>query len=216
MKNMGLRQLYLVKPRKHLGLDAISRASGANHILEEAVVCQSLAEALEGAELIYATTARKRSLEWPQYKPREAAEKIARTVSQTQIALVFGRERSGLTNGELDHCQAAIHIPTDPDFSSLNLAAAVQLMAYEIRMAATVDLADENDGEPLASHEVVEQMHEHLQQTLVDIDFLDRENPRQLVRRLKRFFAKARPTVSEVQIFRGILTAVNQVYRKQE
>jgi tRNA (cytidine32/uridine32-2'-O)-methyltransferase len=218
MKNMGLdgerASLYLVKPAHFPSEDATVRASGAIDLLGSAVVCETLEEALVGTTLVFGASARTRSLPWPILPPRECAEKIVRESDGSEVALVFGRERSGLSNEELQRCNTLLHIPTNPEFSSLNLGAAVQVVAYELLMARNAldatEAATVARDSPLASADEIERLFDHLAQTLVTIDFLDPENPRHMMRRLRRLFNRVELEQVEMNILRGILTAVDK------
>lgn len=218
MMNMGLEHLYLVQPKKFPSADATARASGATGILTNAVVCGDLDQAIADCAFVYGASARLRSLPWPVVEPRECAAQALDEAASGPVALVFGREHSGLSNEELERCQALVNIPTNPNFSSLNVAAAVQVLAYELRLAArdvdgggAVEAA--RDDEP-ASAEDMAGLYAHLESSLVDIDFLDPDNPRQLMRRLKRLFNRARLERTEVNILRGILTAAGKAARR--
>lgn len=219
MKNMGLSQLYLVAPRAQFPHpEAVFRASGATDILDQARVTTSLEEALTDCTLVAGTSARSRHLPWPLVNPRQLAEQLSGELRQpkAKLALVFGREDRGLSNEELHLCHLHVHIPTNPDFSSLNLAAAVQVLSYELRMAlveatphheelAELDFGTQWDA-PLADHQTLERFFEHLESTLVDIDFHDPNNPRQSMSRLRRLYLRARPDTQEVNMLRGILS----------
>lgn len=210
MKNMGLARLYLVRPRQFPSAEATARASGADDLLAGAQLCQSLEEAIADCSLVVGASARLRSLSWPQLDARAcAAEVLKAQTGGEEIALLFGREHSGLTNEELERCQYLMHIPTNAEYSSLNLAQAVQVMAYELRMA--LDTAPEAASEAeFASAEDLEGFFAHLEQTLVSIDFLDPDNPRQVMRRLRRLLSRTRLEKVEYNILRGILTAVQK------
>lgn len=219
MKNMGLRRLYLVTPHQFPHADATARASGADDVLAQATVCNSLDEALHGCGLVVGASARLRNLSVPLLDPRQCAEQVQAEVTSAGVecALIFGREHSGLTNDELGRCHYLVHIPSDPDYSSLNLAAAVQVVSYELRMACAAqsggDSESQNtqeDDEPLAPADDMARFYEHLQQTLVEIGFLDPQNPRIMMRRLRRLFNRARPNITEMNILRGILTAAQK------
>ncbi|AOU98228.1 tRNA (cytosine(32)/uridine(32)-2'-O)-methyltransferase TrmJ [Acidihalobacter yilgarnensis] len=217
MKTMGLSRLYLVSPESYPHAEATARASGADDVLARALVCQDLDEALRGVTLVLGTSARARSLEWPTIPPRQAAERI-NAESGGEAAIVFGRERSGLTNSELERCHYRVHIPANPEYSSLNLAAAVQLLCYELALAAeagpvddpTPAISEEDPREAYAEQIEVERFYVHLEAALAEIEFLDRENPRQLMRRLKRLFNRTRLLRTEVNLLRGILTAAQR------
>ena len=217
MKNMGLSRLVLVEPRDFPSPEAEARASGASDVLENAQVVATLEEALVGCTVVLGTSARDRSLPWPLVDPRECGEKVVLEAGQgKQIALVFGREHAGLTNDELQRCHFHVHIPSNPDFSSLNLAAAVQVLGYEVRMAwlagrqpAVVD----DKAEELATSDEMERFYDHLQQALVDIAFLDPEKPKHLMARLRRLYGRSAVNKSEMSILRGILTETQKVAR---
>lgn len=210
MKNMGLSDLRLVTPQDYPSAEATARASGADDLLAQAQVLDDLDEALAGSRLVLGTSARQRTLRWPELDPRQAAARLLDAARTGPVAVLFGRERTGLTNEELDRCQALIHIPSNPEYSSLNLAAAVQVLSYELRMAALehapAAVPAPTGGELPASHEELERLYAHLEETLLLLEFLDPDNPRHLMRRLRRLFAKADPTINEVNILRGILT----------
>jgi tRNA (cytidine32/uridine32-2'-O)-methyltransferase len=209
MKNMSLRQLHLVTPQKYPHQEATSRASGADDLLNDARVAESLDEALSGCRLVVGTSARTRSIDWPIVSPREAAAKLVQEAKLGEVALVFGRERSGLTNSELDRCTFLVHIPTNEAYSSLNLGAAVQILAYEIHLAQQQGAKDESDGNrDLATADMLQGFHEHLAQALDDIGFTDPRQSQKLLRRLRSLFQRARPDRDEINILRGILSAV--------
>ncbi|WP_240549025.1 tRNA (cytosine(32)/uridine(32)-2'-O)-methyltransferase TrmJ [Billgrantia antri] len=215
MHNMGLADLALVAPRcEPLTSESISRASGADHIVHAARIVETLEEAVADCTLAVGASARSRTLPWPMITPRALGERLPQELAgpASRVALVFGREDSGLSNAELQRCHAHVHIPTNPDFSSLNLAAAVQVLAYECRLAS-LD-ADDNavgeDDEPLASHEELEHYFAHLERTLIAIGFHDPATPRQLMARLRRFTLRARPERMELNILRGILSATEK------
>lgn len=210
MKNMGLGRLVLVNPQSFPHADATSRASGADDVLARAEVCATLDQALAGCGLVMGASARLRRLGVPELDPRQCADRILDEARGTEVAVLFGREHSGLTNEELSRCHYHMHIPTNPDYSSLNLAAAVQVLAYELRMASRAGRGSAAPGEPAeppASAEYLEGFYAHLQETLVEIGFLDPNNPRIMLRRLRRLFNRARPTDVEINILRGILSA---------
>jgi tRNA (cytidine32/uridine32-2'-O)-methyltransferase len=211
MKNSGLSRLYLVRPQRYPHAEARARASGANDVLTGAVVCASLSEALQGTTLVVGTSARARSLRWPHLAPCECAARALQEAATADVAIVFGRERSGLSNTELDRCHYLTSIPTHPAYRSLNLAAAVQIMGYELLLAVPQAVAtDEKPAEPRADAEELERFYVHLEETLVALDFLDRRSPRYLMRRLRRVFNRAGLTQNEVNILRGILTAAGR------
>lgn len=209
MKTMGLGSLYLVNPKRFPDADADARATGAVDILQRARVCASLAEALQGTVHALAVSARRRELAYASADARTAARALVAAARQGAVAIVFGTEMSGLTNEEILQCRAAAHIPANPDYSSLNLAAAVQVMAYEARVAA-LDAAPPGPGEhepapALARHEDVENFYAHLEQSLLASGFLDPANPKRLLPRLRRLFGRAQLEQEEVSILRGML-----------
>jgi len=228
MKNMGLNQLCLVNGADEGSQEARRRAAGAENILESAVVTSSIDEALDGVQLVIGASARSRKMVWPLMNPRDCAALITKNVFKpnstkpAQVALLFGQEASGLSNEELQRCHYHVNIPAVSDFSSLNLAMAVQLVCYEIRMAMLLDnasdapnlltssiLSSEDEGwdEPLAAVEDVEGFFRHLEETLIKIGFHDPKNPRQLMTRLRRLYQRAHLDKMEVNILRGILSA---------
>ncbi|SIT06646.1 RNA methyltransferase [Neptunomonas antarctica] len=218
MKNMGLSDLSLVVPRIFPSGEADARAAGAADILQSAVVVSSLEEAIADVHLVVGASARERNIPWPIMDPHELAGVAASVAVDQKIAIVFGREDRGLTNDELQLCHHHVHIPSVEGFSSLNLAAAVQVIAYELRMAQ-LKQADSQAQAPqwgtdwdieLAEHRELELMFEHLEKMLVDIDFLDPENPRQLMPRLRRLFQRAVPDKVEVNVLRGILSHIQK------
>ncbi len=217
LKNMGLTRLSLVRPAHFPHADATARASGADDLLARAAVHDSLEAAVADCHLVIGASARLRKLRWPQLDPRECAALVAREASRGDVALVFGRERSGLSNEELERCHYLVHIPCNPEFSSLNVAAAVQVLSYELMMASGQQSADAAEiaesVDPLdrpAGAEDLLRFYEHLEQVLVAVDFLDPAHPKHLMRRLKRLFNRAHPDLREVNILRGMLSAVQR------
>jgi tRNA/rRNA methyltransferase/tRNA (cytidine32/uridine32-2'-O)-methyltransferase len=221
MKNMGLSELALVAPRcEPRTSDAISRASGADDIAAGATLHDTLDEALADVTLAVGASARSRTLPWPMLTPRQLGDALPEALAppSARVALVFGREDSGLTNEELQRCQRHVHIPTNPQFSSLNLAAAVQVLAYECRQA-WLDTVPENDStapfgvewdSPPATQAELQRFFEHLERALIAIEFHDPTQPRQLMARLRRLYLRAQPDKQEINILRGILTAVEK------
>lgn len=211
MKTMGFSELVLVNPRDPQALqdpEAIALASGATDVLAVARIVGSLDEALAGCNFSVALSARLREFSPPQFEPRTLAQKLA-TDKALRAALVFGNERFGLSNEQVEKCNALVSIPANPDYSSLNLSQAVQVLAYECRMAAREAPAARPGigfrGEPADAGQI-EGMYRHLEQALVAIDFLDPHNPKKLMSRLRRLFARAGLEVEEVNILRGIAT----------
>ena len=211
MKNMGLDQLYLVSPKIFPHSKATARASGAQSVLANAVVVETLAEALVGCSLVVATSARLRALPWPTLDARECAEKIIEYVKIGEVAVVFGQERSGLSNEELAECHYHLQIPTAPDFGSLNLAQAVQVVAYELQMATRKSgVYPLKPDKQLATADEMFLFYQHLEKVLIQLKFLNPDSPKQLMHRLKRLFNRAQIESLEMNILRGILTAVEK------
>lgn len=232
MKNMGLSRLVLVQPRDFPSAEAVARAAGAVDILDNACIVNSLEEALGGCGLVLGTSARNRHIPWPLLDPRECAAACIEQVEQAgEVALVFGREDSGLSNDELQRCHFHVHIPSDPEFSSLNLAAAVQVLTYEVRMAwlaaqgqptkmAKLETHAEQGSLPVTADEL-ERFYAHMESTLVQIGFHDPENPRHLMPRLRRLYGRNNISKLEMNILRGILTetqkaARGEVYKRRD
>lgn len=205
MKNMCLSQLVLVRPRHFPGEEATARASGADDLLAQARIVETLDEAVADCQLVIGSSARLRSVRWPQLDPRECAALVAQRPASDHIALVFGRERTGLTNAELERCHYLVNIPANPDYSSLNLAMAVQVISYELMMAE--GLAPKEEERELASAGELQGMFGHLQQMLEEIGFFDGRTSDKLMRRLRRLFNRAELDRDEVKILRGIFSA---------
>ncbi|MCB1787702.1 MAG: RNA methyltransferase [Chromatiaceae bacterium] len=208
MKNMCLSELVLVQPKDFPSDAAFARASGADDLLRAAVVTGSLAEAVADCRTVIGASARLRSVRWPQLAPREAAALAVAESRSAPVALVFGRESAGLSNQELDLCTHLVQIPTNPAYSSLNVAMAVQVISYEVMLAsqAAERRPDEAAGE-VASIAEMEGLFAHLEQALADIGFIDERRSEKLLRRLRRLFHRAAPESDEVNILRGILSA---------
>ena len=213
MKTMGLRQLYLVQPKKFPDKEADAMSVGAVDILQNAQVCETLEQALVGCVLAIGLSARKRQLSHELVSARQAAGQAAEIAGRQQVALVFGTEMSGLSNAELDLCQLLAMIPANPDFSSLNLAAAVQVMCYELRVGLLDDAVESaNAAVPLATNEEVEGFYTHLEETLLKIGFLNATEPGRLMQRVRRIYGRARLEKEEVNILRGILKHTQHPY----
>ena len=212
MKNMCLTDLRLVAPAVFPHADATARASGADDVLASARVHATLDEALSGARLVVGLSARLRSLEWPRLELREAARRVCAEAAGGPVAVVFGAERTGLHNEELEHCQYLVGIDGNPDYLSLNLAAAVQVVAHEVYQChlAGADAAVDATQTLPAPVDAMERFYQHLEQVLVEIDFMDPDYPRRLLPRLRRLFNRARPDDVELNILRGILTAMHK------
>jgi tRNA (cytidine32/uridine32-2'-O)-methyltransferase len=222
MKNMGLTELYLVSPKDYPSERAEWRASNALDVLQSATVVDTLDDAIADCGLVIGTSARARRIPWPLVTPRECADRSYHESSTHPVAIVFGREDRGLTNEELHKCNYHVHIPSNPDYSSLNLAAAVQVVAYEVRMTCL----NNQQGKPIhfddwdmppAKNNALEHYYEHLQSTLEKVGFLEPENPRQTMTRLRRLYSRVRLDEMELNILRGVLTAMqNFVYRTEK
>ena len=232
MKTMGFHDLVLVKPRyEHVLMheEAVAFASGAQDVLQQARVVNSLDEAIADCNVVAGLSARLREFSPPLMQPREFAASISASMaastaaltaeeSTLQAALVFGNERFGLSNEQVERCNVLLHVPTNPDYSSLNLAQAVQIMAYECRMA-TVSSTQMPSGigfqGELAKAEQIEGLFMHLEQALIDIAFLDPAHPKKLMSRLRRLFSRSALETEEVNILRGIAQHIQQKNHKK-
>jgi len=212
MKTMGLSNLHLVAPLHYPNAEATARASGADDVLANAIVHNDLPSAIAGCQQVYGMSARLRHLPVPVVDPQQAVQQIQHYDDDTRVAILFGREHSGLSNDELDRCQHLINIPANVDYSSLNLAAAVQVFAYELKMrfnpAITVGRIGEA-REPVDAKDL-EHLYTHFEQSLTAIGFLDPNNPKNLMRRLRRLFNRADLDRNELQILHGILRAAEK------
>lgn len=213
MKNMGLSRLYLVAPKEYPSDKAVWRSAGATDVLDNAVVVDSLDDAIGGCSLVVGTSARERRIPWPLLDPRECGESVWSEAGQHEVAIVFGREDRGLTNEELHKCNYHVHIPANEEYSSLNLATAVQVICYEVRMAflkatAGNTLPNHTWDMPPADATALENYYTHLEQTLTELGFLDPENPKQTMTRLRRMYNRVRVDQMELNILRGVLTAM--------
>jgi tRNA/rRNA methyltransferase len=210
MKTMGLDSLYLVNPKVFPDKEAERRAAGAWDILNKARVCGTLDDALSGTVLAAAITARPRDLSHEVFDARQGAAELLGHARQNPVALVFGTEMSGLTTLEVSKCQIVVHIPANPEYSSLNLASSVQVMAYELRMAS-LNIAPSSPvvdaAAVAASFDQIELLFDHLQRVAISSGFLDPKEPKRLMQRIRRLFARARLEKEEVNILRGILSA---------
>lgn len=219
LKTMGLARLVLVAPENYPAEEAYRRAAGADDLLADAAVVATLAEAVADCQLVLGCTARSRRVQLEEHPPRQAAAlAVGRAATGGEVALVFGRERTGLSNEELQLCHAAVHIPANPEYSSLNLAAAVQVLAYELRMAL-LDGAPATAASPVhpddipASHAHMEGFFAQLADTLDAIDFHKGRTPDSAMRKLRRLFAKADLNEQEVRLLRGILADAQRMAR---
>lgn len=208
MKTMGQQRLFLVNPKIFPSAEVTARAAGADDLLTRANVCSTLADAVRGCVLVVATTARDRRISWPVSGPGECVRQVVTAAQSGDVAIVFGRESSGLNNRELELCNLVLKIPTNPDFSSLNIASAIQIVCYEIMQycntGAAIDPANES---PLATSDQMNRFFEHLATCSKNIGFIDPEKPRNSMRRLKRLFNRARLDQDEVNMLRGFLSA---------
>jgi TrmH family RNA methyltransferase len=210
MKNMGLYDLTLVAPRTFPHEEANARASGADDILESALVVETLADAVADCVYVAGASARSRTINWPCLNARDAAARLVQEAARGTVAAVFGPEKSGLCNSDLDLCNTLLSIPTNPEFSSLNLAMAVQVVSYEIRAVHAEKPAEYLAETSAATAAELEHFYLHLEQTLRNTGFLDPDNPRHLMRRLRRLFLRARPDQNELNILRGILSSIDR------
>ena len=215
MKTMGLSRLTLVSPKHFPDPEAVSRAVGADDLLESSRVCSSLDEALAGTVFAVAISARHRSIGPAPRQARAAAPEILEACAAGEVALVFGNETAGLSNDEVQRCQRTVFIPANPDFSSLNLGAAVQLLCYELRLAAfdgspPVVSAVTPFASPLATNDDVERYYAHLERLMIATGFLDPNQPKRLMPKLRRLFGRAQLERDEINILRGILDAVEK------
>ena len=209
MKTMGLRHLCLINPRHFPDPQASAMAAGADDILQNARVCGSIDEALQGVALTVGMTARLRDISNQVMMPREAMSRVLQQAATQPVALLFGTEMSGLTNEEVSRAQLLVNIPANPDFSSLNLAAAVQVIAYEI-MLASQSYSPVTQPSQAAAHEQVEGFLAHLEKTLLEIGFFTTQNPARMMQRLRRLYARARLEADEINILRGILSVTTE------
>lgn len=208
MKNMKMSNLYLVAPNKFPSADATSRASGADDILMSAKVCETLQEAITGCSIVIGASARCRTISWPELTPKECADKLSVDAINEQVAIIFGRENSGLKNHELDLCQFLLRIPCNEEYSSLNLAAAVQVVSYELFAASglnkEIQIGDKGEEVP-ATSEQMEMFYQHMHEALIDIGFMHPDKSKSIMRRLRRIYNRTQLDTKEVDILRGIL-----------
>lgn len=209
MKTMGLGRLYLINPRYFPDPQATAMAAGADDILQNAVVCASIDEALQGVAFTVAMTARLRDISIQVQTPRDAMPQVLQQAATQPVALLFGTEMSGLTNEEMGRAQLGVNIPANPEFSSLNIAASVQVIAYELSAAAQSFVPGVQEVQP-APHERVEGLYAHLEKTLFEIGFFTTQNPARLMQRLRRLYSRTRLEDEEINILRGILTVTTE------
>ena len=216
MAVMGLSKLVLAKPRCEVNEQSEAMASKGLKVLQNRVETSNLAEALAGQQLVIGASARVRGLDWPLVSPREASAIMAAKLNSgeaSQVAWVLGREDTGLTNEELAHCHYHVHIPTSAEYSSLNVAAAAQLLAYESRLAlldSAESPAERSTEESLATGDDLEFFFDHLEQVMVDVGFHNRAEPKLTMQRLRKLFYRSHPKSAEISILRGILSGVQR------
>lgn len=220
MKNMGLSKLVLVDPIAKIDEEALQRSSGALEILDNAKIVSTLAEGIADCGLVVGTSARSRHVPWPLQSPRQCAAKAREVIpAGNQVAIVFGRESRGLTNEELHQCNAHVHIPTNPDFSSLNIAAAIQVLCYEMRLALHEQDQEPVDADkwgiewdyPLATHEQIQGLLGHYEKVLLEIGYTSPNTGKQLMAKIARIYQRTGLDQSEVNILRGILKATEKL-----
>ena len=222
MKTMGLDNLVLVAPKEFPCADATARASGADDVLAKVRVVPSLSEAIEDCGFVVGASARLRSLRWPTVDPRTCARTVCEHAADSSVAIVLGPEQSGLTNEDLGRCHEVVHIPTNPEYSSLNLAMAVQVLCYELWLAqdeaAGVAHSGEKDAReaPLATADELDGFHRQMEAMLADVGFLKPDHPRQLKLRLRRIFHRSRLDQTEINILRGMLAALDPRGRREQ
>ena len=215
MKTMGLSELALVAPTSFPSAEATARASGADDVLARATVCESLPEAIADCVDVAGASARTRSLDWPTVDARRCAAQLWERAAAGPVAVVFGPEHSGLTNEHLARCHELVHIPANPEYASLNLAMAVQVICYELVMAHSqietwrAGLGEEPRDAPLATAEEIEAFHAYLEDLMQRTGFLNPDHPRQLKLRLRRIFNRARLDQTELNILRGLFAATD-------
>ncbi|TFH90006.1 tRNA (cytosine(32)/uridine(32)-2'-O)-methyltransferase TrmJ [Vibrio ouci] len=213
MKVMGLSNLVLVDPQCSVDEQTLALAAGAADIAENATVVDTLSEAVADCALVVGSSARSRTLEWPMLEPRECGQKFVAEGQDSPVALVFGRERTGLTNEELQTCHYHVCIPANPEYSSLNLAMAVQTLSYEIRMAYLDNEHSQYQVQEQVEyprHKELEMFFTHLEKVAKDTQFISEEQPGKVMNKLRRLFNRARPEAQELNILRGVLTAVEK------
>lgn len=216
MKNMCMSELYLVSPKIFPSADATSRASGADDILASAVVCNTLQEAIADCQMVIGASARSRTITVPDESPRACAERLAVEAKDKKVAILFGRENSGLKNHELDLCQTLLSIPSNSEYSSLNIGAAVQVVSYELMVAAQLGASEPKASEaPLATSAQMESFYDHLYQALEEIGFINPEKSTSIMRRLRRIYHRAALDTKEIDILRGILKKSTALLHKK-
>ncbi len=217
MKTMGLRSLYLVAPKAEpCNEEARRRAAGADDVLENAKVVPELLQALTGCGFVVGSSARPRSIEWPALSPAAAARELVAVSATTPVAVLFGPERNGLDNNEVEFCNALVTIPANPEYSSLNLASAVQIMSYEIFGQLKENPTTITQDQPLADPVQLRQLYQHLATTLDELAFIKSGSSTKLLRKFVRLLHRARMREDEVDMLRGVLTAIRAVARSSK
>lgn len=220
MKTMGLANLVLVAPKRYPDPEATALAAGADDILEQARVVSGIHEALSGCTYVIGTSSRERAVALPELSPRQAAELLVAKSAHSPVALLFGPERTGLENEELQLCHARVFIPCNPEYASLNLAAAVQVLSYEIRLQrlAQADAPPASGGreqEPPATFEQMERLFAHLAEFMDEVDFHKGKSPDLVTQRIRRLFLKADMDDREIKILRGLLSDAQRLLRQK-
>jgi tRNA (cytidine32/uridine32-2'-O)-methyltransferase len=217
MKTMGLKQLVLVSPEKFPHSEATALAVGADDLLVNAQVVETLEEAIADCQLILATSARDRTHPWPMLTPKEAGRQVVKEASKAKVAIVFGRERSGLTNDELQVANFHVQIPSVPEYFSLNLAQAVQIISYEVRLASLEEVSHEDTEDRclsvFATSDELERLYVHFESVLLDVGFLEPNRPMHCMSKIRRMYNRSRLEGLEVKLMRGILTAIQNKMR---
>jgi len=218
LKTMGFHTLHLVAPERFPHPEAVALAAGADDLLDGARISTHLAQAVAGCTLVLGSTATQRAVPMPELSPREAAQQLIDAARHGEVALVFGPERTGLENAELQLCHASVCIPTSDAFSSLNLAQAVQVLAYELRLAALAGEGSSVGRAPLderrpATHDELERFFAHLDEALHAIDFHKGRSGATVMRRLRRLFLRAVMDEREVRVLHGILSDAQRMAR---
>ncbi len=213
MKVMGLTELILVDPACEVDEQTLSLASGAGDVAQNAHIVSTLEQAVQDCTLVVGSSARSRTLDWPMLEPRDCGRKMIAEASHHKVALVFGRERTGLTNDELQLCHYHVCIPANPEYSSLNLAMAVQTLGYEVRMAfleQQASLYPATELEEYPRHKELELFYQHLEKVILQTQFIDKDKPNLVMNKLRRLFSRARPETQELNMLRGILTSIEK------
>jgi TrmH family RNA methyltransferase len=221
MKTMGLSNLVLVAPKRFPDPEALALAAGADDILEQAQVVSSVHEALSGCTYVIGTSSRERAVALPELSPRQAAELLVGKSSQSTVALLFGPERTGLENEELQLCHARVFIPCNPEYASLNLAAAVQVLSYEIRLqrlaqGENTPVSGNREQPPPATFEQMERLFAHLAEFMDEVDFHKGKSPDLVTQRIRRLFLKADMDEREIKILRGLLSDAQRLLRQKK